>query len=261
MRLKYLITDESELPTEDSLKGLYQKDGDNWILQVDGVVPKKTHDTFRDANIELKKKLEAFGSLTPEDAAEAAKLKKKVIDLETQISGDKDKLEKLLQQRVGEMKEAHEKERNDLQQRLTKTNSELDTLTIDREMVAAGRRFGLRDSAVDDLIRRGREVFKRGEGGEVVATEADGSIKFGPSGDPLTPEQFIKTLTAEANHLFDASKGSGSGGSGPGSGGSGSGKNPWKKETFNLTEQAKLVKSNPKVAKQMAAAVGQPLDI
>lgn len=32
------------------------------------------------------------------------------------------------------------------------------------------------------------------------------------------------------------------------------GKNPWKKETFNLTEQARIIKENPELAKQLQAA-------
>tara|TARA_R110000782_G_scaffold12895_5_gene38155 strand:+ start:598 stop:1380 length:783 start_codon:yes stop_codon:yes gene_type:complete len=260
MRLKYLITDESELPTDDNMRGLYQKDGESWILQVDGVVPKKTHDTFRDANIDLKRKLEAFGALTPEEAAEAAKLKRKVVDLETQITGDKDKVDKLVQQRVGEMRDVHEKERTALQGSLDKANGSLDTLTIDRDLVEAGRKFGLRDTASSDLIGRGRSIFKRGADGNVVAMEADGTVKFGPSGDPLTAEQFVHGLTTEAAHLFDPSKGSGSGGSGTGGNG-GTGRNPWKAKTFHLTEQARMVKENPQLAKQMAAEVGKTLAI
>lgn len=44
-------------------------------------------------------------------------------------------------------------------------------------------------------------------------------------------------------------------------GGSGSGRqtgptNPWKKETFNLTEQGRIIRENPELAKQLKAAAG-----
>jgi hypothetical protein len=40
----------------------------------------------------------------------------------------------------------------------------------------------------------------------------------------------------------------------PGGGGNSfAGKNPWKKESFNLTEQAKILKENPELAKQLKA--------
>jgi hypothetical protein len=32
--------------------------------------------------------------------------------------------------------------------------------------------------------------------------------------------------------------------------------NPWKKETLNLTEQARLLREDPELAKQMKAAAG-----
>lgn len=43
------------------------------------------------------------------------------------------------------------------------------------------------------------------------------------------------------------------GGSGGSGGAGGVTKNPWQKETFNLTEQGKLLKENPELAKQMMA--------
>ena len=39
------------------------------------------------------------------------------------------------------------------------------------------------------------------------------------------------------------------------------GKNPWAKESFNLTEQGKLIKSNPAQAKELASAAGITLNI
>lgn len=39
----------------------------------------------------------------------------------------------------------------------------------------------------------------------------------------------------------------------PAGGSSFSGSNPWKKETFNLTEQAKILRENPELAKQLKA--------
>jgi hypothetical protein len=39
----------------------------------------------------------------------------------------------------------------------------------------------------------------------------------------------------------------------PGGGNNFTGKNPWKKETFNLTEQAKILNENPELAKQLKA--------
>ncbi|MFC5468419.1 DUF4355 domain-containing protein [Cohnella suwonensis] len=44
---------------------------------------------------------------------------------------------------------------------------------------------------------------------------------------------------------------------GGGGGGKGGGQiNPWKKETFNLTEQGRIIRENPELAKQLKAAAG-----
>ena len=47
----------------------------------------------------------------------------------------------------------------------------------------------------------------------------------------------------------------------PAGGGTPINKNPWSKESFNLTEQGKLIKSNPAQAKELAAAAGITLNI
>ncbi|WDU82280.1 hypothetical protein [Caloramator sp. Dgby_cultured_2] len=45
-------------------------------------------------------------------------------------------------------------------------------------------------------------------------------------------------------------------GSNPAGGTNSTIKNPWAKETFNLTEQAKILKENPALAEQLKAAAG-----
>lgn len=47
----------------------------------------------------------------------------------------------------------------------------------------------------------------------------------------------------------------------PEGGGTLGGKNPWAKESFNLTEQGKLIKSNPAQAKELASVAGYTLNI
>lgn len=47
----------------------------------------------------------------------------------------------------------------------------------------------------------------------------------------------------------------------PAGGGAPTGKNPWAKDSFNLTEQGNLIKSDPAQAKELAAAAGVTLNI
>ena len=74
-------------------------------------------------------------------------------------------------------------------------------------------------------------------------------------------DDVLKPLKESAPHLF---KTNGQGGYNPAAGGAGSAggvTNPWKKESFNLTEQGKILKSDPAQEKQLAAAAGVTLPI
>jgi hypothetical protein len=254
--LKYIITEEADLPAEEATKALYSKEGEQWILQVEGAVPKKQHDEFRTANIELRKKVEAFGDADP---AAVSGMQKKIDDLEASAGGDKDKITAQVEKRVKEMQVEHTAKTTALEGNLSTANSQLDVLTIDRDLLEAAGKFGLRDSAHADLVGRGRSVFKR-EDGKIVAFDSEGEKAFGPSGDALTTDDFVKGLLKSAGHLFDESKGSGAGGSGAGGKGGATGVNPWKNDTFSLTDQGKMLRSQPELARQMAAAAGKVID-
>jgi hypothetical protein len=54
--------------------------------------------------------------------------------------------------------------------------------------------------------------------------------------------------------LFEANAGGGAAGSGSGGAGNRSVKNPFRKESFNFTEQMKLQKSDPQLAARLKAA-------
>jgi len=89
------------------------------------------------------------------------------------------------------------------------------------------------------------------------AVEADGkTVKYGRDGvTPLTVSEWVETLVTAAPHLFEGSAGGGASGSGSGgAGGVRAGKNPFAKETWNLTEQMRLLKSDPTLAARLKAA-------
>ena len=76
------------------------------------------------------------------------------------------------------------------------------------------------------------------------AYEADGqTVRVGKDGiTPMTLDEWVDQQVADAPHLFESNSGGGAGGSGSqhgaGAGGAGrGGKNPFRKETWNLTEQ------------------------
>ncbi|MEP1076517.1 hypothetical protein NDI52_14035 [Leptolyngbya sp. PL-A3] len=89
-----------------------------------------------------------------------------------------------------------------------------------------------------------------------VERNDDGKLVM--SGDYKSIADRIKALEMEEDNLhhFKASGVSGSGSS-AGVGGVKAKSNPWKKETFNLTEQGRITRENPEEAKRLKAAAGK----
>jgi hypothetical protein len=75
---------------------------------------------------------------------------------------------------------------------------------------------------------------------------------------PMSLAEWIDLQVSEAPHLFESNAGSGAAGI-PAGGGNGVGnrsvKNPFRRESWNLTEQMKLQKSDPALAARLRAAV------
>jgi hypothetical protein len=70
----------------------------------------------------------------------------------------------------------------------------------------------------------------------------------------MTLAEWVDALVSDAPHLFEANAGGGAAGSGGGVTGNRSVKNPFRKETFNLTEQMKIQKNDPALAARLKAS-------
>jgi len=96
-----------------------------------------------------------------------------------------------------------------------------------------------------------------GEAFETHVVDGEGQQRMTDEGNPFSISDLV--AEAKANEMFapafpDLNSGSGRGAN-HGSGG-GSAVNPWKKETRNVTAQAKMNKENPALAAQMRKAAG-----
>lgn len=251
VKTKFIYTDPAEIPA--ALKPHYVESNGKWVLDVEGAVPKAQLDEFRDNNVALKAKIEAFGDLTPDRAKELIEKEK---DFKAGNPKTKEEIEAAVQARVAEMKANHETALKAANDKAAKLQTDLESHVIDRALIEAGTELGLRPTATEDLTFRGRQSFRLDEHGRPVAKDKDGNTLYGPAGDPLTPKDFVATLTKAAPHLFDSSAGSGAGGSGNKNGGNAVNTNPWKTDTFNLTQQSVMLRENPDQARQMAAAAG-----
>lgn len=131
----------------------------------------------------------------------------------------------------------------------------LSAIQIDQAVVQAATQRGLRPTAIPDLTARARLTFKLVDG---VPQAFDGErVRAGKDGvTPMTLAEWVEALGSDAPHLFEANAGSGAAGSGSGGAavGNRSGKNPFRKETWNLTEQMKVEKSDPTLAARLKAS-------
>lgn len=76
---------------------------------------------------------------------------------------------------------------------------------------------------------------------------------FDKDGNPIGVEDAVKPLKESSPHLFKTAPGADYR---PAGGGTPPAKNPFAKDSFNLTEQGRLLKENPTHAQALAAAAG-----
>lgn len=84
--------------------------------------------------------------------------------------------------------------------------------------------------------------------------EGDDLFYEGDGGKLIPIDEAAAMVASSKPHLVKAQGGTGSGYRD--GGGGGQQRNPWAKETFNLTEQIQLGKTNPQLAAQLKAAAG-----
>lgn len=255
--LKFIYTSADEIP--EGMADHYTESNGKFVLNCEGAVPTSRLDEFRQTNIDLKKKVEAFGDLDPVKVKE---LMAKADEIDAAKATTPEKIKEEVEKRVAKMKEEHDRELEGVRTKLTATETQLAARTIDAALIEAGGEFGLRTTAHDDAVARGRQLFRL-EDGQPVAYKGDEKL-YGKDGSPLSPREFIEGLTKAAPHLFEPSEGGGAGGSGGGGGGGGrmpEGGNPWAKETFNLTKQAQILKADKATAQRLAAKAGVPLKV
>ena len=134
-------------------------------------------------------------------------------------------------------------------------NARLTSIQIDQAVVTEATKRGLRATAMPDIAARARNTFKL-VNGVPQAFEADGqTARVGKDGvTPMTLAEWVDMQVSDAPHLFESNAGGGAAGNGSGGVGNKSVKNPFRKETWNLTEQMKLQKSDPQMAARLKAA-------
>ena len=250
MPLKYKFATKQEIPAEH--QSFYVERDGAWLLDADGVVSQSKLDEFRQNNITLTNQLKRFDGIDP--------------DAVRQLADDKRKLEEAAQLKAGEVDKVIDARIKAARAEWDKTHgvvvAERDVLTgrltaiqIDQAVITEATKRGLRPTAITDITSRARQTFKL-VNGVPQAFDGDGqTARMGKDGtSPMTLAEWVEALVSDAPHLFEANAGGGAAGSGGGAASNRSVKNPFRKESFNLTEQMKLEKSDPKLAARLKAA-------
>ena len=256
MALKYKYAKREEIPAEQT--GFYVERDGAFILDAEGATDKTKADEMRNHNIELRKQLEQlnarFEGIDPEQVRQLAAEKQRLEEERQLKAGEVDKV---VENRVKSLKADWDKQVATLTTERDTLTSRLTAIQIDQGIITAATKRGLRPTAIPDITARARMVFKLVNGAP-RAFETDGTtVRYGRDGvTPMTLEEWVDAQTSDAPHLFESNAGGGAAGN-PAGGGTGSNRsvrNPFRKETWNVTEQMKLQKSDPALAARLKAA-------
>jgi hypothetical protein len=220
------------------------------LTGVEGLVDKGRLDEFRDNNIQLRKDMEtseaagktAMGKFEEQTLAMKALEEKfagvdmeewnslqdgkKAVEDKARDLADKKLIESgdvdtLINQRVEEvlaaktrefetMKSDFESKVLGLETNLTDYDGRLATLLVDNEITRFATEHGVRTSAIEDVLYRGRGLFRVEEGQAVALDESGRKVYADDAVTPLTISGWLGGLADTAPHLFEASTGAGS---------------------------------------------------
>lgn len=270
MAIRTVVTEEEFADLPEHLQGEYAKAADGkYYADLDDSInqhPKVSGlanalDRFKQASgvsdpRKLKARLdeaqtirERFGDLDPEDAAAAiARLE----ELESG-EGDKDREAEIKRIREG-LETKYTKQLDEKDTRINRLTKSVEDREIRQKITAALSKLPLLEGVED-----GARLVLMDKSPKVVWDEDEARGVFvGELGEEIDVSTFVEawSKTKEGQGYMRESGNRGSNSSNNrGAGGSG-GKNPWAKDSRNLTEQGRIMKENPALAKQLKAAAG-----
>lgn len=254
MALKFKLKSRDEIPAAQA--GLYVERDGVWFLDVDGAVERTKLDEATTTNTALAKERDElkqrFEGINPDEVRKLSDEKRKLEEAAQLKAGEFDKV---IEARVKALKGDYDKQLDTITSERDALHSRLVSIQIDQGVVAAATQRGLRATALLDITARARGVFKL-VNGVPTAFEADGqTVRQGKDG-AMTLAEWVDAQVSEAPHLFESNAGGGAAGNGPtgASGGKVLVKNPFRKETRNLTEQMRLQKTDPALAARLKAS-------
>jgi hypothetical protein len=266
MPLKLTVSSLDQI--EEPFRPLYRPvEGhpDEFSLDVEDAVPKSKLDEFRKNNLKLNEDMETlrktFRDIDPEEYRRRAA---EIEVLKDQVASKTTKGEKEYQAQMSQMAATHKAEKEQIAATLREKDQMIARMMIDDTVTRLAAEAKALGPAIVDVVNRAKSVFRM-EDGVVVAYRPTGEKWFSAeSGNLLTVSEWIKLLPKECPHFFPANEGTKAangtnGASSTAAVARASAKNPFAQTTWNRTEQSKLIKGNPALARQLADEAGAKL--
>jgi hypothetical protein len=226
--LKFIVNNLEDV--EEALRPLYKVAADGkFHLQTEADPDaKKKVDEFRDNNVKLMKELDEmkkkYGNIDPEKVKELEKMQQ---DIDDKKMLDVKGVDELVAQKTERMRQDYEDQIAELKKtidakstELNKTAERLSEVLIDGEITKAATAIGgVRPGAMEDIIARGRRVWRLEEG-KPVPKEGDKILYGKDAKEIMTFDEWARVLATSAPFLFEPSSGGGAGGAGGAGGGS-----------------------------------------
>lgn len=257
--LKAVVASLDEIPAE--FHALYKKEADDKfvILPIEGLKPQVEFDRINEAlrkertdHSAAKTALAPFRGL---DAATIHAQLDRVTELEQLAAGkvDDKQLEALAEARVRAKVAPLEREIGLLKTAngvLEKENTEFKgmekTRKIQDHVRQAAVKVGIVPSALEDALMLGERMLELDEAGVVITRDAVGVTPG------VSPEVWLQEVLTKRPHWVPPSEGGGA----RGVSGKGFAANPWSHEAWNMTEQMRIERADPKKAEDMARSAG-----
>lgn len=183
-------------------------------------------------------------------------------DEETKLIAD-GKLDEVVSRRTERLRadletqlKAREAKIEELTKAVTVEKEKRARLVIDGSLRAAAVEAGITKTAIEDVVYRGRQVFNLDENDRAIPRDPNGNLLVSKDGiTPLSAQEWLDSMKKIAPHWWPPSQG---GGAMPGDAGKPARVNPWKKESFNLTQQGMIYRDNPELARELMREAGVP---
>lgn len=280
MGLKAVITAEEYEGLDDGPKGFYKKSGESYVLDVEDV---DSHPTVKGLTATLKK----YRDIAPD--AKALKAKLDEANTLREQWGDMDHEETVAAlARLKELQDGAQKDsdveakiaaiRADLEKAHTKALGQKDRVIAERDATILEMKTFIDKSTLDGALDRAladpdNKILPeyRKAARALILTEFKPKVIRVDGGDyhaqfvtelgDLDAKDFVAkwVTTDDAQQFLEGSGNRGTGTSTDRTTGGANVKNPWKQETWNLTEQGKMLKEKPALARQLAQSAGRKI--